>query len=562
MGSDWFVKTDKVVAGPFSSEQMIEFVRAGRVRAATLVRKGADGSWRPAERIRGLLSASATTGPSPPTLSVLGHRIDPTWAFAATIIAGGLLLSSCILVLGLRSSNPKEIANSAGSPAPTAPQSDAKSPETQADSGLNKPALKNVPASDTASVQADRPTGHDRETLLPRVPEMTNAGSEVAEKPAVSKSPARPPNEPVTDDVEPNPQQSVGPRKLPPPPRTIETRSSAEVIAEVEPSVALIEGDGSSGTGFVIDAGVVLTNKHVLHMECIDTLRVYFPSAEGEFRRPQSARLLFKDPKRDLAYLQVENTPPPLRFTADLAFKRGQEVTVVGNPGMADGRLLVNAVSKGVMSTEVTIEGIPYFQLGISINPGNSGGPVLDSDGSVIGVVTLKDPKKEGMGFCIPPSEVVESIGEMKLVPEGQISRINDDHDLQVVLFRVVGRGVMAKVRMDSLVEAMTRAIDSGGTADDGVETVRQRSGLNISSQEQTRAMQAAVTRIVRNSRYPEQTRQQLADLWATVQSIVSYAQEPRGSVKTYREKALELQDEFSRQFQRLRVLVGSPFDE
>ncbi len=85
---------------------------------------------------------------------------------------------------------------------------------------------------------------------------------------------------------------------------------------------------------------------------------------------------------------------------------KGEDVTVIGNPGMGDDMVLENAISRGVMSAKTVIEGMNYYQMNIAINPGNSGGPVFDSYGRVIGVATLKSNKAEAMGFCIPVEEL------------------------------------------------------------------------------------------------------------------------------------------------------------
>ena len=58
--------------------------------------------------------------------------------------------------------------------------------------------------------------------------------------------------------------------------------------------------------------------------------------------------------------------------------------------------MLENAISRGVMSTRTTLDGQPFYQLGIAINPGNSGGPVIDLAGKVIGVATKKATQLEG----------------------------------------------------------------------------------------------------------------------------------------------------------------------
>ena len=79
---------------------------------------------------------------------------------------------------------------------------------------------------------------------------------------------------------------------------------------------------------------------------------------------------------------------------------------MIGNPGLGDGIVLENAISRGIMSSKTVIDGMNYLQLSIAINPGNSGGPVFDSAGRVIGVATLKSSKAEAMGFCIPVEDI------------------------------------------------------------------------------------------------------------------------------------------------------------
>ena len=97
---------------------------------------------------------------------------------------------------------------------------------------------------------------------------------------------------------------------------------------------------------------------------------------------------------------------PPLELAPNYVFQKGEDVTVIGNPGLGDELVLENAISRGVMSSKTVIEGMNFYQMSIAINPGNSGGPVFDSSGRVIGVATLKANKAEAMGFCIPVEEL------------------------------------------------------------------------------------------------------------------------------------------------------------
>jgi len=60
------------------------------------------------------------------------------------------------------------------------------------------------------------------------------------------------------------------------------------------------------------------------------------------------------------------------------------------------------------------------IQTDASINPGNSGGPLLNSQGYVVGINTVKVSTAEGMGFavpvniCVPVIERLRSSGNFK----------------------------------------------------------------------------------------------------------------------------------------------------
>ena len=117
-------------------------------------------------------------------------------------------------------------------------------------------------------------------------------------------------------------------------------------------------------------------------------------------------QLLYEDRKRDIAFLAVKSDLPVPPIAPNYSFVKGEDILVIGNPGMGDETVLENAISRGVMSSKTVIEGMPYHQMNISINPGNWGGPVFDSLGRVIGVATLKSSKTEAMGFCIPVEDL------------------------------------------------------------------------------------------------------------------------------------------------------------
>jgi S1-C subfamily serine protease len=206
--------------------------------------------------------------------------------------------------------------------------------------------------------------------------------------------------------------------------------SSAEIAAESEPSIAMITGEGSVGTGFLVRPGMLATNAHVVDSDFMTNLRVRFPSAEKEQQGPFTTELIYEDTNRDLAFLRVKSPLSPLRVAPSYTFRKGEDVTVIGNPGAGGELVLENAISRGLMSTRTSFEGQRYYQLTIAVNPGNSGGPVFNSFGAVIGVVTRKSAEQEALAFCIPIEDLNLAIDKVVSFPQDAIDRQQSRHRL------------------------------------------------------------------------------------------------------------------------------------
>jgi hypothetical protein len=171
-----------------------------------------------------------------------------------------------------------------------------------------------------------------------------------------------------------------------PPPLGGETRPSPRgEPAFAEPSLPSPgERASSSGTGFVVADGRVLTNRHVI-AECG---RVVARNATGA-RLP--ARVLAADEDRDLAVLAVApNIGPPLTFRDQPPVRRGENVITYGFP--LSGLLSSGpSLTTGNISALAGIRDNPTnFQISAAVQPGNSGGPLFDSQANVIGVVVSK----------------------------------------------------------------------------------------------------------------------------------------------------------------------------
>jgi S1-C subfamily serine protease len=140
----------------------------------------------------------------------------------------------------------------------------------------------------------------------------------------------------------------------------------------------------SSGTGFAVGAGRVLTNNHVAQ-GCAE---VRARTAGG---RELTATVAATDPQRDLALLTVQGeVGPPLAFRSGPDLRRGEEVVTYGFP-------LAGLLSSGPTLTTGEVSALAglrdnprQFQISAPVQPGNSGGPLLDRSGNVVGVVVSK----------------------------------------------------------------------------------------------------------------------------------------------------------------------------
>ena len=342
------------------------------------------------------------------------------------------------------------------------------------------------------------------------------------------------------------------------------TLSTEEIVARTEPSVALIKGNTGSGTGFIVRPGIVVTNKHVVENEILNTLTVHFPSAEVAQQGPFRPTLLYESPDRDIAFLAIDSTLSPLPVAESYVFRRGQEVIVIGSPGLGDQTVLQNAISRGVMSTKTSFDGKEFYQLGISINPGNSGGPAIDMTGKVVGVVTLKASKKEGLGFCIPPDQLLKEMEYLKSVTPETIAKAQSMHRARVVFLRVHTAARIYQFGMEAYTDAMANALEKRISANVGLKAVREELEPKLSKIDSyiVADIKRDVTQLGADVHLSDAARQRLIDLWTNYQELKGYVDNPRGTYDSYKTKLLDLSDKHKRASEALRLLLGVEIDE
>ena len=161
----------------------------------------------------------------------------------------------------------------------------------------------------------------------------------------------------------------------------------------------------SNGSGFVWDElGHIITNYHVVAN--VDNVEVQF-SDGSEFL----AKVVGLDPNSDLAVIKIDTKDrefKPLNIGNSNKVDVGNLTLAIGSPfgqefSMTSG--IVSAVKRTVPSQNSTFTIPNVIQTDAAINPGNSGGPLLNIDGSVIGInsqIITQGGINAGIGFAVP----------------------------------------------------------------------------------------------------------------------------------------------------------------
>lgn len=164
----------------------------------------------------------------------------------------------------------------------------------------------------------------------------------------------------------------------------------------------------SSGTGFAVGRGYIMTNAHVI--AGATTIRVQSPDS-GIL----DATAVFDDPELDVALLWVPDFDAnPLRFAATDP-TRGAVGATLGFPH--GGGLVIEpaAVSGAYEAQGRDIYGSsrvsrPILELRAIIDQGDSGGPMILDDGTVGGVVFAEARTDENVGYALTPTSVATAI--------------------------------------------------------------------------------------------------------------------------------------------------------
>ena len=167
--------------------------------------------------------------------------------------------------------------------------------------------------------------------------------------------------------------------------------------------------DGASqlglGTGVIVsENGYILSNEHVTgskYSNCYVTL---------ENGRSYTANVVWSDSNLDLSICKISVKNLPYATLGDSNNVHvGEQVYAIGNP---IGYEFQRTVTAGIISAtnrtvridenDQSVYMEDLIQTDATINPGNSGGPLINLDGNVVGITSVKITSAEGIGFAVP----------------------------------------------------------------------------------------------------------------------------------------------------------------
>ena len=177
------------------------------------------------------------------------------------------------------------------------------------------------------------------------------------------------------------------------PPTADATPSLEDMIGRVMPAVVLVETGTGRGSGFFISRDMLLTNVHVVGTS--GTVTIQRVSGVRE-----SASVVAASRDFDVAVLKVSNPDPRqavIAMGATDTTRVGEDVIAIGS---ALGTLQ-NTVTRGIVSAIRHSGNATLIQTDAAVNPGNSGGPLLDRNGTALGITTMGYRDSQGLNFAV-----------------------------------------------------------------------------------------------------------------------------------------------------------------
>ena len=191
-----------------------------------------------------------------------------------------------------------------------------------------------------------------------------------------------------------------------------------DIYKKTIPSVVSIINQSSAGTstgtGIVMSAdGYIITNYHVAASSQKITVLLH---SEEEY----PAQVVGGDETSDLMVLKIEAQGlTPAEFGNSEIAEVGDSVVAIGDPlGIELRGTMTDGIICGLYrDIQVSDRTMTLMQHNAALNSGNSGGPLVNMQGQVIGINTMKMTSAynsvEGLGFAIPISTAKPILDEL-----------------------------------------------------------------------------------------------------------------------------------------------------
>ncbi|AFS77679.1 serine protease, trypsin-like protein [Gottschalkia acidurici 9a] len=206
-----------------------------------------------------------------------------------------------------------------------------------------------------------------------------------------------------------------------------------KIAKEASPSIVVVKNkayiqkqgqkiltDRGIGSGVVYKKdGYIITNQHVVRGA--SAISIVLDNGEE-----YEGRIIGEDAKTDLAVIKIDkNDLKRGNFGNSDDLKVGERAIAIGSP---IGQEFSGSVTSGIISAtnrsiNIGNRKVNLIQTDAAINPGNSGGALINENGEIVGINSLKiaSSQIEGMAFAIPINTVTPIVDE--LIVNGYIKR-------------------------------------------------------------------------------------------------------------------------------------------
>ncbi len=176
-------------------------------------------------------------------------------------------------------------------------------------------------------------------------------------------------------------------------------------ISAAKKSTVTIRTANSHGSGFAIGNGsYIITNCHVVG----EAKNVTIVTSGGLSINGKVSTI---SKERDIALIKIDGLRfPPLHINPNIP-DSASSVYAIGSPLSEE---LSGSVTSGIVSGTRILDGYKWIQSDTAVNPGNSGGPLLDDNGSVVGVTTAgfqPAGSQVGLNLFIPIADALSYSG-------------------------------------------------------------------------------------------------------------------------------------------------------